>query len=274
MERFETAYGTTFQCTSVCHFITIAFSVLLLLFVLLLLLVPVSTTQYVKAPATKRKRPPKPLAPATTVPTLAAVGVHQHLLDPYAPVSTALTTEVDDVPRIDTDDYDFIASLSTAVPAKAPPSPRRHSAAADVHVKRVNVARKKDRRAELRAADVSYETLGDDAIREHEYLEFVRSLLDGVGLFKLKSNGKKSPRIFALSHDLTLLTWTKPHGLLRKTSSVAMRDVVGVTTGVGPTGAFLSLLQADNSTLDVQADSDMTLQKLRNGFSMLLQAQQ
>ncbi|OQR99766.1 hypothetical protein ACHHYP_20176 [Achlya hypogyna] len=269
---FATGYGTSFQCSSVCHFITVSCSSLLVLLLVLLFTVPVSTTKYVKPPQSgKRKRVHKPPP---------ALKVAPHLLDPYVPLASnpVATSEGDadseacNEPRIEATDYDFISSLAAA-PRKS--SPRRSSVVEKVvaeNVKRVNLTRKTDRRAELRSVDVSYETLCDEAIQEHEYLEFVRNMLDGVVLTKLKSNGKKSKRIFTLSPDLLTLQWSKPHGLLHKHAAVAVKDILGVTTGQGPHGMYLTLLQVDNATLDLQAENDVALQKLLNGFSTMLRS--
>ncbi|OQS03056.1 hypothetical protein THRCLA_21251 [Thraustotheca clavata] len=302
---FSKGYGTSFECTSVCHFISIAFGSLLLLFILLILVVPVSTTKYVKTlhnnpSSSKRKQIKQPKESPLHIPS--------HLLDPYVPLPAQEASSSDEEthqPSIATDDYDFISSLADskkahlktpgrAKPTLKMPSPTHRRSSADEfgyedtlirtksmeaakrvqeHVKRVNIASKNDRRKDLRAVDVSYENLCDEAILEHEYLEFVRGMLDGIALTKIKSNGKLSKRIFTLSHDLTQLQWSKVHGLLRKPRGLFISDLVGVTTGQGPHGMYLSLLKKDNSALDVEAENDTVLHKLVNGFSMLLREQ-
>ncbi|KAF0691053.1 Aste57867_17665 [Aphanomyces stellatus] len=314
---YADGYGTTLHCTNVCHFITISFAVAMALFLLLLIVIPVSTTKYVKS-STRKRTLKRPLDHAASgggsahVTTTTPYALPRDVIDPYhVDDETKAGSDDDDADSLSTASsrYDFISSLSDAQhqpllkasrTAKST-SPRRHrhsahaidapsgavavTATIDEVVKRAALTKKSERRQDLRAADTSYENLRDDEIQEHEYLEFVRTLLEGLVLKRIKPKNGHGVKIakwrFSIAHDLTRLQWSKAEGLqvLKKTESVLVRDIVGITTGMlddasgagaGTGGLFLSLLQVDHSSLDLLAENEAMHQKLYNGFSMLL----
>jgi hypothetical protein len=362
---FANGYGTSFICSSVCHFITITFSFVIVLFLVLLCVIPVSTTKYVKQQylhdANQKQSPRgKTLGHKTTkdgqmsklkLPRshYAYLHVHPHVLAAYTDTdeekschSTSRDEDPEDFTSIDDTAYEFVTSLSEAEdhyhhqrpllinsirrPSHAgssPPRGRATSAATKVvpdicyhgpqtrismptspssmeanavkavqdNVKRANIAKKNEHRKTLRVVDTSFENLPDEAIKEHEYLEFIQTMMDGLVLKKMKrkKNGSQiaSKRLFKITHDWTRLQWAK-QDIVRKAfskeESVALIDIKGIAThgtnsensnetthvSNSSTIMYLRLLKTDGSSLDVQAEDQATHQKLFNGFTRML----
>ncbi|KAH9086850.1 hypothetical protein Ae201684P_000268 [Aphanomyces euteiches] len=314
---FADGYGTSFQCTSVCHFITIAFALAIGLFLVLLFVLPVSTTKYVKS---TRKRVVKRPLDQSNHPRLAqynssAIDIARETMVSYSQNETSLDDEVGCDPMPDTSQCDFISSLSQQQQQKQPllkyaraansVSPRRRHTD-QTYPFQIPVAAPRYTSAQVPQGDnafvnkadgnfqkeghasvgnASYENLRDDEIKVQEYHEFVQSLLKGFLVKRIKFKGhavKISKCHFTATPDLTRLKWYKQEGMrvLKKMETVLVKDIVGITTGmlanVGTTSSgtmYLSLLHADNTSLDLQAENEAMHQKLYNGFSMLLREQ-
>ncbi|ETV71099.1 hypothetical protein H257_13503 [Aphanomyces astaci] len=298
---FANGYGTSFECTSVCHFITISFALAIGLFLILLLVIPVSTTNYVKSSSRKRvsKRPLDAAAdelPYQVAPHAPPQALHSRDRRVANDVAAAID---DDIDTTDASRYDFIASLSAgpndtqplikAIRTASMLSPRSQRLRTALGQSPLGAARaKQQHRGVAESAPppapstTSYETLKDEEIQEAEYLEFVRRLSgDGIVLKRIKTKGrgvKIAKWRIRLTHDMMALHLSKQEGLhvLKKTESVQVKDIVGMTTGTLEAGGaiYLSLLQVDNSSLDFQADNEAMHQKMYNGFGMLLRGAQ
>ncbi|RHY30548.1 hypothetical protein DYB32_004230 [Aphanomyces invadans] len=296
---FTDGYGTSFECTSVCHFISFSFALAIGLCLILILVVPVSTTNYVKSSSRKRTSKRRLDSAADDLPYQAASHTHPqaiHSRDQRA----AGHADMDDSDKnhIDPSDasrYDFIASLSTS-PNDAQPLMKAVRTASMVSPRSQRVGAKMATSSPSAIAyatpnyqqlpkvpvpqppDTSYENLRDEEIQEAEYIEFVRLLgSDGIVMkrIKTKSRGVKIAKWrIRVTPDMMTLLLSKHEGLqvLKKTESVHVKDIVGMTTGTLEAGgaAYMSLLQVDNTSLDFQADNEAMHQKVYHGFGMLL----
>jgi hypothetical protein len=151
--------------------------------------------------------------------------------------------------------------------------------------RRASIQHRAERRKEIAKSDISYENLGDEEIQMYEYLEFVRQLLEGIGLKKVcQSSTKVVKRTFFVNTEMTTIFWNKVGNKMWMTrkSSIQVSAIDKVlkgldgNPGLASRGAspdksalYVSILCTDGKRLDLEANDEAGRQRLFLGFSRL-----
>ncbi|EGZ26921.1 hypothetical protein PHYSODRAFT_477925 [Phytophthora sojae] len=143
---------------------------------------------------------------------------------------------------------------------------------------------KAEKREALAQEDVSYENLGDDEIRMYEYLEFVRELLDGLGIKKIcQKSGRVVSRTLYITPDMTVVFWNAAGTFKRLTtkSSIHVENIQEVLQGIHGSRSVtakstperdalcVSIRCRDDKWLVLEAKSEAMRQRVFLGFSHL-----
>ncbi|KAE9021903.1 hypothetical protein PF005_g5383 [Phytophthora fragariae] len=155
--------------------------------------------------------------------------------------------------------------------------------------RRMSMAARAEKREALVQEDVSYENLGDDEIRMYEYLEFVRELLDGLGVKKVcQKSGRVVSRTLYITPDVTVVFWNTAGTFKRLTtkSSIQIENIQEVLRGIHGSrnvtatstperdALCVSIRCSDGKWLVLEAKSEAMRQRLFLGFSRLAQEKQ